>query len=238
MDKRRLMVTGALALVAALSIGGCGTAPTSGAAGPPVPSPQLRVGDRWVYSAVDGYRQKTVWTETHEVVAIDASGITVRVAIDGAGTNFTRTEIWSAPGVVRSGAIHDAETDRFDPAFIRYQYPMTDGASWSQSLRNLNKPPNPFGEIRLRATVGGYESVSTPAGTFNAIKLRYLIQLDDATLWRNATQCDYVVWYAPEVGAMVREQKRSHYLPKDFEAGPEVPGQNTVYELTAFTRGR
>jgi hypothetical protein len=238
MSRQRSIVGSALALVAALSMGGCGTAPISGAAGPPAESPQLRVGDRWVYRAVDGYRQKSVWNETHEVTAIDASGITVKVAVSGAGMDFTRTEVWSAPGVVRSGAIHDIETDRFDPAFIRYQFPMTDGTSWSQSMRNLNKPPNPFGEIRLRATVGGYESVSTPAGTFNAIKLRYLIQLDDATLWRNATQCDYVVWYAPEVGAKVREQKRSYYLPKDIEAGPEVPGQNAVYELTSFTRGR
>ena len=163
MNMRRSVIAGALALVAAVSIGGCGTAPISGTAGPAAESPQLRVGDRWVYRAVDGYRQKSVWTETHEITAIDAGGITVRVAISGAGMDFTRTEIWTAPGVVRSGAIHDVETDRFDPAFIRYQYPLTDGASWSQSMRNLDRPPNPFGDIRFRATVGGYESVSTPA---------------------------------------------------------------------------
>ena len=238
MNMQRSIVGGAIALVAALSIGGCGTAPIMGASGPPVEAPQLRVGDRWVYRAVDGYRQKSVWNETHEITSIDANGITVKVAINGAGMDFTRTEVWSAPGVVRIGAISEVETDRFDPALIRYQYPMTNGASWSQSMRNLDKPPNPFGEIRSRATVGGYESVSTPAGTFNAIKIRYLIQLDDATLWRNATQCDYVVWYAPDVGAMVREQKRSYYLPKDIEAGAEVPGQNAVYELTSYTRGR
>ena len=207
-----------------------------GAAGPPAQAPVLRVGDRWVYHAINGYRQKTTWEEIHEIRSVDANGITVNVSIKGPKMDFSRTEVWSAPGVVRSGAIYEIETDRFDPALIRYQYPMTDGESWSQALRNLNKPPNPFGDTRFRATVGGYESVTTPAGTFNAIKLRYLIQLDDATVWRNATQCDYVVWYAPSVGAMVREQKRSYYLPKDFEAESEVPGQNSVYELTSYTR--
>ena len=238
MCELRLTMGSALALVFALLIAGCGTAPISGTSGPPAEAPQLRVGDRWVYHAVDGYRQKITWDETHEITAIGASGITVNVTVQGPTMNFTRTEVWSAPGVVRSGAIYEVETDRFDPALIRYQYPMTNGASWSQTLRNLNKPPNPFGEMRFHATVGGYESVQTPAGTFNAVKLRYLIQLDDATVWRNATQCDYVVWYAPSVGAMVREQKRSYYLPKDIEAGPEVPGQNAVYELTSFTPGR
>ena len=238
MDGLRIPIGSLMAVVATVLVSGCGTAMISGTAGPPVEAPILRVGDRWVYHAVDGYRQKTTWDETHEIRAIDANGITVNVTLNGPTINFARTEVWSAPGVVRSGAIYETETDRFDPALIRYQYPITDGSSWDQSIRNVNKPPNPFGEIRFHATVGGYESVSTPAGTFNAIKLRYLIQLDDATLWRNATQCDYVIWYAPSVGAMVREQKRSYYLPKDIEAGPEVPGQNAVYELTSYTRGR
>ena len=238
MDGLRFPIGSVIAVVATVLVSGCGTAPISGTAGPSVEAPVLQVGDRWVYHAIDGYRQKTTWDETHEIRAIDANGITVNVTINGPTVNFARTEVWSAPGVVRSGAIYEAETDRFDPALIRYQYPMTDGSRWNQSIRNLNKPPSPFGDIRFNATVGGYESVSTPAGTFNAIKLRYLIQLDDATFWRNATQCDYVIWYAPSVGAMVREQKRSYYLPKDIEAGAEVPGQNAVYELTSYARGR
>ena len=221
MHKQRSIVGGAIALVAALSIGGCGTAPIMGASGPPVEAPQLRVGDRWVYRAVDGYRQR----ERLERDARDHVHRRQRHHRQG-GHQWRRDGLHAhrgldGAGVVRIGAIHDIETDRFDPALIRYQYPMTNGASWSQQMRNLDKPPNPFGEIRSRATVSGYESVSTPAGTFNAIKIRYLIQLDDATLWRNATQCDYVVWYAPDVGAMVREQKRSYYLPEDIEAGAE-----------------
>src|SRR5439155_1227837 len=128
--------------------------------------------------------------------------------------------------------------DCSDPALIRYKYPMTGGATWSESVRDLNKPPGPYGPIRVHATVGGYETVSTPAGSFDAIKLRYLIQLDDETFWRYPTQCDYVVWYAPSIGAMVREQKRSYYIERSVESAPQVPGQNAVIELTSFTRGR
>ena len=234
----RLMLERAIVPMVALLITGCGTVAITGAPGPAVEAPTLRVGDRWVYHAVDGYRQKIVWDETHEVTAIGADGITVNVTVAGSTMNFARTEVWSAPGVVRSGAIYEVETDRFDPALIRYRYPMTTGATWSQSVRDLNKPPTPYGPIRVHVTVGGYETVSTPAGTFDAIKLRYLIQLDDETFWRYPTQCDYVVWYAPSVGAAVREQKRSYYIEKSVESAPEVPGQNAVYELTSFTRGR
>ena len=234
----RLILERAIAPIVALLIAGCGTATISGTAGPAVEAPTLRVGDRWVYHGIDGYRQKIVWDETHEITTIGADGITVSVTSTGAGMNFTRNELWSAPGVVRSGAIYEVETDRFDPPLVRYKYPMASGATWSQSVRDLNKPPTPYGPIRVSATDGGYESVTTPAGTFDAIKVRYLIQLDDETFWRFPTQCDYVVWYAPSVGAMVREQKRSYYLERSVESAPEVPGQNAVIELTSFTRGR
>lgn len=234
----RLISRTLIASVVTLLIAGCGTAPISGTAGPAVEAPALHVGDRWVYHAVDGYRQKIVWDETREIAAVGADGITVKVTSTGGGMNFTRTEAWAAPGVVRSGAIYEVETDRFDPPLIRYKYPMESGMTWSQSVRDLNKPPTPYGPIRVSATVGGYESVTTAAGTFDAIKIRYLMQLDDETFWRFPTQCNYVVWYAPSVGAPVREQRRSYYLEKSVESAPQVPGQNAVYELTSFTRGR
>jgi len=235
----RLAVTSALMFFATLLLAACGTAPTiGGASGPPVEAPVLRVGDRWVYHAVDGYRQKLVWDETHEITGIGSGGIVVAVALKGPTIDLARTEVWATPGVVRSGAVYEAETDRFDPALIRYQYPMTNGARWSQRVRDLNKPPGPYAPINFHATVGGYESVTTPAGTFDAIKIRYLIQLDDETFYRHPTQCDYVVWYAPSIGHMVREEKRSYYLEKGDSIGAQVPGQQAVYELASFTRGR
>jgi len=229
---------GAMASTATFLMVGCGTVPISGAPGPAVDAPTVRVGDRWVYHGVDGYRQKIIWDETHEITAIGNEGITVNITVTGPTMNFARTEVWVAPGVVRSGAIYEVETDRFDPPLLRYQYPLTTGATWSQSVRDLNRPPGPYGPIQVHATVGGYESVTTAAGTFDAIKIRYLIQLDDATFWRYPTQGDYVYGDAPAVGAPVREQRRSYYIEKSVESSPEVPGQNAVYELTSFTRGR
>jgi len=86
--------------------------------------------------------------------------------------------------------------------------------------------------------VGGYESVTTPAGTFDAIKLRYILRLDDETFWRYPTQCDYVVWYAPSVGAMVREQKRSTWMQKGYASQGANFGQQMVYELVSYTAGK
>jgi hypothetical protein len=228
------------ALGLSVLLAACGTAPTTigGAAGPAAEAPTLRVGDRWVYRASDGYRQKLVWEETHAITAVGSDGIHVDVTLKGPSIDIARSEVLAAPGVVRSGAVYEAETDRFDPALIRYRYPLTNGARWSQRVRDLGKPPGPYGPIDFDATVGGYESVTTPAGTFSAIKIRYLIQLDDETFWRYPTQCNYVVWYAPAAGQMVREEKQSYYMEKGDAVSAQVPGQYSVYELVSFTRGR
>ena len=210
--------------------------PGGGGGGPAVAAPSLKVGDRWTYHGTDGYRVPVKWEETHEVVAASPQGITVLVTGTG-GVEFRRTEQWSAPGVVTVGAVYEYETSRFDPALIRYQFPLTPGQVWTQELRNLDKPPNPLGAIRRHVSVDGYESVTTPAGTFNAIKMRILMQMDDATFYRYATQCNYVVWYAPEVGAMVREEQRSYYRQKGGLEGATVPGQHAVIELSSFARG-
>jgi len=202
-----------------------------------VEAPELRLGDKWVYHNVDGYRQKIAWDEAHEITSIGPDGITVTITIHGPNGSVTRTELWSSAGIVRSGAIYESETDRFDPALIRYQFPISTGATWSQRVRDLNKAKGPYGPITFKGSVRGHERVTTPAGSFDAVKIRYVIQLDDESLAHYPTQCDYVVWYAPEVGAAVREERRSYSRLKG-SSSPRVPGQNAVYELISFTRGR
>jgi hypothetical protein len=228
-----------LCLAAAASpwLGGCATPVSGGSDGPPIPAPSLKVGDRWVYRGVDGYRVKIVWDETHEVVAIRPDELTVRVSGRGntATTDFDRTEIWSAPGIVRVGAVYESETDRFDPPLIRFKYPLSVGETWAQSLRNLDKPPGPYGPIQRHVRVGGYETVTTPAGTFNAMKMQIIMQLDDETFWRYPTECTYTLWYAPEVNGWVRQEQRSQYREKDPTSITYVPGQNAVIELVSYT---
>jgi DUF3108-like len=226
-----------IAVGALATLAGCASPGPGGAAGPAVAAPALKVGDRWVYRGKDGYRVPILWEETHEIIAIAPQGITVRITGKGNTVEFQRTETWTAPGVVTAGAVYESETDRFDPALIRWKYPMATGDTWNQSIRDLDKPPGPYGAIRRQVTVGGFESVTTPAGTYDAIRLRIFMQLDDETFWRYPTQCNYLVWYAPAVGAMVREEQRSSYQEKGGIDSGSVPGQNATIELVSFTPG-
>src|SRR4249920_954822 len=136
LSDRHLAGLAAFAAAASL-LAGCGTM-AGGTAGPPVPAPNYRVGDRWTYHGEQGFRQKIIWDETHEITAVAPDGITVRVTSSGAGP---RTERWQAPGVVLIGSVLEDETKRFDPALVRYQYPLTTGEVWQQRVRDLDRPP-------------------------------------------------------------------------------------------------
>jgi hypothetical protein len=177
------------------------------------------------------------WTETHEVTAVDASGIAVRVTGEG-GVEFTRMELLSSPGVVKIGAAYDPdETRTFEPPMIRFQFPLTPATQWSQQLRNLNPQNQLHSTISRFVRVGGYETVASPAGTFNAITMRTLMSVDDNNPFRWPSECNYVTWWAEAVGNVVRMTKYATYLERGngIDAA-QVRAQNTTIELLSFAR--
>jgi hypothetical protein len=239
LHRHRRLAAVLISTAAALLGSGCATVDVGSHPGMPAPAPAYRVGDRWVYHGVQGYRDRIEWEETHEVTAIGPEGITVDIKLTGPTIDVARVERWSAPGIVLQGAVYEAETDRFAPPLVRYRFPLTPGETWNQRVQDLDKPPGPYGPIARAVTVGGYENVTTPAGTFDAIGIRVIMQLDDETFWRYATECNYVVWFAPGVGAPVREHRRSQWRDKGGQdAVGYHPGQYQDIELVSFTRGR
>ena len=222
------------------SVFGCASFDPGGAPGPAAPAPAYRVGDRRVYRWRDGFREPIVWEETHEVTAANPQSVTVRVTARGPTVDVERVEQWVAPGVVRVGALFALETRNFDPPLSRYRFPLTPGERWSQKVRDPNEPPGPYGLIDYYAIVGGYEPVETPAGRFDALRLRVFIRLDDEAFWRYPTECNYLVWYAPAIGASVRELRQADYQEKGssrFDAFSRVRSQYAQLELVAFARG-
>lgn len=204
--------------------------------GPPIPAPSYRVGDRWTYHGEQGFRARTTWDETHEITAVGPDGITVRVTTS-AQNQAVRTEQWQAPGVVLVGSVLEDETRRFDPALVRYQYPLTTGDVWQQRIRDLNQPVNPFGPIQRQVSVGGYESVATPAGTFDAIGMRVVVTLDDETAFRWPTRCTGTIRYAAAVANAVRSEYTCWWREKGDDQVMNLPGPNPVLTLTSYSRG-
>jgi len=221
--------------------GGLGVIPSEGS-GPAAEAPAYRVGDRWVYHGIEGFRVKTEWEETHEVTAIGPEGITVRITQRGpAPMDATRTEVFTAPGQMKIGAAYVNETRRFSAPLQLYNFPLAAGKVWNQWVGTYNDMTRESGQLNRYVRVAGWDKVSTPAGSFDAIRLEVLMRLDDETFWRWPTTCNYAVWYAPAAHAVVREERRAQYVEKGGDArsgGGTIRTQFGVLELVAFTPGR
>ena len=225
-------------LVLVLLLGGCTTLDQRGdLSGRVATAPSPAVGDRWTYRGREGFRSPLVWEETHEVTAVGPDGIHVRVTLEGPNVHGSREEILAAPGVVRTGALMDIETRRFATPLDRFRFPLAVGATWNQWVENFNETTDKTGQINRYVRVGGWEKVPTPAGVFDAIRMRVMMRLDDEEFWRYPTTCNYLIWYAPAVGAPVREEKEAEYYEKgeEFDGTGAIRAQHTLLELTSFT---
>ena len=228
----------ATALISTLAA--CGNMPTAGGGGPAAEAPQYLVGDRWVYNAQDGFfRSVVTWVETREVTAVSPDGITVRVTQKGPSVDNVRTEQWAAPGLVKVGAVFDNETRRFATPLKRYDFPLVPGKVWNQRVNQVDETAKTEGEINRYVSVRGWGSVTTPAGTFDAINMQISMWLADETFWRYATNCNYALQYSPAVRGMVHEEKEAQYREKnDFNSVTTMRAQHAVLDLVSFTPGK
>jgi len=222
-------------------LAGCASIDPGGdMSGPAAAAPTFTVGTRWTYRGREGFRMPVVWEETHEVTRVGADGIVIHVTLKGPTVDIERDEVLAAPGVVRTGALMDIETRRFATPLLRYRFPLTPGDSWNQWVDNFNETANRQGRINRYVRVGGWQKVSTPVGVVDAIRLRVLMRLDDEEFWRYPTTCSYLIWYAPAIGAAVREEKEAEYMEKgeNLDGAMAIRAQHTLLELVAYTPGR
>ena len=233
---RRRLLLGASAMPLASLLSACAGVPGV-ADGPPAPAPSYRVGDRWNYSGRDGFRDPLVWEETREVIAVTSAGIDIRVTWRGNRVDATQVERWITPGDLRRGAVFDIETRDFNPPLPRYRFPLTPGDRWNLWAKQYNLTTNREDPINYYVNVAGWKQVQTPAGTFDAIGLRIIMNLDDEEFWRTATESTYLFWWAPAVGNTVVEEKESQYYDKgDPLSRATHRSQHGLLQLTSFRR--
>jgi hypothetical protein len=230
--------TVAIGVAFAAALAGCAGFDSPGS-GPAAEAPAYRVGDRWVYHGHDGFRVLTTWEETHTISTVGAGGIGEQITVKGPTIDLARAEQWPVPGRVTIGALYENETRRFATPLDRYRFPLAAGATWSQFVDNFDESTKATGQINNYVRVRGWETVVTPAGTFDAVVMHVAIWLDDETFWRWPTECNYTVWYAPAVRGVVREMKQAQYQEKSggLDSAAKIRTQNTLVELVSFTPG-
>ena len=120
----------------------------------------------------------------------------------GVGTATKTYLLNTREGVLPAIARPEGKRRSNDPPIQVYSYPLEPGKSWQLKYRNTRDDGKVFDNDRS-TTVGGWEDVTVPAGTFKALKvsaLTYYRRTDGGGGGKIVVN----YWYAPEVKRAVK----------------------------------
>jgi hypothetical protein len=224
----------AVAVLAVIGVAGCASAPV----GPPVEAPRLAVGDHWQYQITDNLRRGAVSQLDAEVIAVSGGSARIRL---GLTDNDGRTE-WidelDGGGRLRVGSLWREPPRTFNPPAQLLAFPLDGGKTWRQSIDTMRADTQLKDQILIYGKVDGRKAISVPAGSFDAVYVYRILQLDDEEFWRTRTLRRDSIWYAPEVKGPVREARAAEYTEKG--GGPDmttISTESTVIELVSFRPG-
>jgi hypothetical protein len=204
-----------------------------------VAPPRFVVGDRWEYRITDGLRRDATTRLDVQVVAINAGVATMRlVYVDSYGRS-EKTEEIDADGGLRAGALLKEEVRRFSPSLKLLDFPIGQRSPWRQVVDTFRRDTQLKDDILIYGEVQGRSPVTVPAGTYDAVAIYRIVQLDDDEFWRSKTTRRDSVRYAPEVKGVVREVRDAEYV--ELHSGPDSSAIRTEYtttELVSFTPGK
>ncbi len=225
----------AVSLLAFIGVAGCASAPV----GPPVDAPRLAVGDRWQYQITDNLRRGALSQLDAEVIAVSGGSARIRLGLtDNSGRAEWIDEL-DGGGRLRIGSLWREPPRPFNPPAQLLAFPLDDGKTWRQSIDTMRADTQLKDQILIYGKIDGRKAISVPAGSFDAVYVYRIVQLDDEEFWRTRTTRRDAIWYAPEVKAPVREARAAEYTEKG--GGPDmttISTESTIIELVSFRPGK
>ncbi|MGZ8263116.1 MAG: TIR domain-containing protein [Burkholderiales bacterium] len=198
----------------------------------PATARELRIGDSWTYRLRELAYNKDVATVTHEIRGGDASGISEIVRIGRGGSDAegsgSQRRLPLEARMFEQRLNQDTSLFEFAP-FMTAFADLRPGVTWNKIAAGSGSD-----DWRLSGKVTGRERVTTPAGTFDAIKAEIQGQRDitfPTTLSvyyeTDASRLAYSVWFVPEIGRAVKYDRRN------YNRGARLLGHEQ-YELVSY----
>jgi hypothetical protein len=210
--RRPLLATFAAILVAVTA--GCMTL-EGGEPGPSVDAPGApRPGTEHAYRITNGYNGEP---RASGVRRFDAGGSRFEgLTYEEAGTGgFGRpiamlvAQQFDAAGDLVAWERADGSRTTFDPPLRLLPFPLVPGQTIRQNvLARVDGEPRPRRVIMV-ARVGGWETVTVPAGRYRALRITRDLWLGDFEFHRTETRRIEIDWYSPDASAVVRSSEDS-----------------------------
>jgi hypothetical protein len=223
----------AFTLGAMFALAGCASVP----AGEGVAAPQFSVGDHWQYKVTDNLRRGIVSQLDVEVIAL--AGDTARLQFDhadAAGHMRWIAEV-DGEGGLRTGSLYREPPRPFNPPAQLLAFPLHQGKTWRQVIDTFRTDTELNDQILIYGRVDTPGVTTVPAGSFDAVYVYRIVQLDDEEFWRTRTVLRAAIWYAPEVKASVRETRDAQYTEKDSTDPATIRTEWETLELQSFRPG-
>ena len=160
--------------------------------------PQVRVGDHWRYLVKDGFTGDTLNEFGHQVVSVSEQDITVQLTNKGSRARELRyfDRQWNAT---------DTGGTVFEPHYPEYRFPLVVGDSWREPYRSHTRDGKTYDNFQ-RVTVEAVERIHTPAGDFDAYRIKVLADIVANDANQSHVQSTITTWYAPTVNKYVRRE--------------------------------
>lgn len=234
-DRRRALAAIA-SLAAAGAAAGCatGSAVPAPAGGEPLPLPSPKVGDRWRYRLIDRYNHGQIGETTVSVASVASE---IRVEVDAGGGRPVITERYA-------DAWRVIEESTFDAPIV-FDRPMPlapPDARTGSAIMTTGSYRSELGsgvyrwQQRLRAA--GWERVTVPAGTFDALRIERLVTLEHPDRFRLFPERTDLLWISPQVGRWIAREWTGTFMPGSPTGRAGRAREEWVrWELTAWQGG-
>jgi hypothetical protein len=201
------------------------------------------IGDTYVYRIVNAYNHEVVGEVSYRVDKVDAGQLTLSVAYDRPSLGTPHMEIVAADANwLRHPLVnHDVPVEySFSPPFPAYVAPLDAGKSWSTRVSATNPATGRRTSVRVDGDVLGSERITTPAGTFDSVKVKRKVYAGDWEAFRNETNIVETDWYVSALGRPVRFERNSSYIDQQKcatrGACTPVRGDWNIFELVSYNQ--
>lgn len=203
----------------------------------PVPAPAPAAGDRWTLQVLNGYNKLPVGSEAYEVVSAGGERTEVRLTRDAGRPEVRAYDAgWNplsgrmAPGLPTgyNNVLTTGAPVSYSPALPALRFPLEPGASWKSRITVAEVGSGRSVEADVSGKVLGLGQVETPAGRFDAIRVRQDIYYRDFVWWRTPIHEWHFEWYAPSLGIVVHRQTQSSYIDLTRGGGTTTGGNSEL----------
>jgi Flp pilus assembly protein TadD len=178
--------------------------------------PDTQTGDTYVIEYLDPDNPKSRYSTERKVVSVGGEKITVASKNVNSKTAKARILQFTSEWNLLSSRHPDGGGFDYAPPLKYFDFPLYLGKTWQQTSRETDLKTGAVREHTVSATVGEWEEITVPAGTFRALKITIQTTVLDRATEQKSTGTD-ISWYAPTI----RRSVKSEITSQNFQGQQE-----------------